>query len=129
MSNPPAPGATPPSPRPVSLFTLGFLLALFALFFFVVRYFYSPVETSPQNAAAENMGKDQEWRATNVSRRATLNEIRQAQAKQASSYGWADQKAGVVRLPLERAMELTVEQYGGRNQVRPVTLPRQNNSR
>jgi hypothetical protein len=27
------------------------------------------------------------------------------------SYGWVDQKAGVVRIPIERAMELVVKEY------------------
>lgn len=113
MSNPPviaSPGRTE-RPRPVSLFTIVFLLALFAAFFFVVRYFYRPADVAPQNAQAENLGKDLQWRATSESRRAALNELRQEQARKASTYSWIDQKAGVVQLPIERAMELTVEQY------------------
>lgn len=105
-------------PRPVSLFTTVFLLALFAVFFFVVRYFYTPADVAPQNGAAENLPKELAWRATSESRRATLNELRQEQAKQASSYGWVDQKAGVVRLPIERAMQLTIEQHGGKQPSR-----------
>ncbi|MDO8543483.1 MAG: hypothetical protein Q7S40_23840 [Opitutaceae bacterium] len=125
MSDTPAfTSTTPPAPRPVSLFTIVAVLVLFAAFFFVVCYLYSPVETAPQNAAAENMGKELEWRSTSVSRRATLAEVRQANARQATSYGWVDQKAGVVRLPIERAMELTVEQYRGKKPERPENPPR-----
>ena len=32
---------------------------------------------------------------------------------EADSYGWLDQKAGVVRLPIERAMELVAAEHGG----------------
>jgi hypothetical protein len=41
--------------------------------------------------------------------------LREQQAKQLNSYGWVDQKAGIVRLPIERAMELTVEKYGAKH--------------
>ena len=36
------------------------------------------------------------------------------QAKQAASYAWVDQKAGVVQLPIDRAMELTAAHYGSK---------------
>ena len=100
--------------RPVSLITTLFILALFTLFYFFVRHYYVPTATLPQNAPAENLGKDSEWRATNASRRAVLQELREKEAKQATSYGWVDQKAGVIQLPIERAMELTAEKYGAK---------------
>jgi len=30
-----------------------------------------------------------------------------------TSYGWVDQQRGVVRIPIERAMQLVVEESGG----------------
>ena len=101
-------------PRPVSLITTLFVLTLFIGFLFLVRHFYVPTATSPQNAVAENLSKDLEWKATNASRRAVLQELRAKEAKQATSYEWVDQKAGVVRLPIERAMQLTADQYGAK---------------
>lgn len=129
MSNTPVfvPPASSERPRPVSLFTTVFVLALFAAFFFVVRYFYQPADVAPQNAAAENLPKELQWRATSDSRRAALNELRQEHARQATSYAWVDQKAGIVRLPIERAMDLTVERYGGKQPAREPTTPRQGN--
>ena len=103
---------TPIPARPVSLITTLFILALFAGFYFVVRHYYVATETPPQNGAPDNLGKDFEWRATSESRRTALKELREKEAGQATSYGWADQKAGVVKLPIERAMELTAEKYG-----------------
>lgn len=100
--------------RPVSLFTVAFLFALFAAFYGVVKYSYAPVTVSPQNDAAEKLPKDLEWRSTAKARRAALTEMRDQQGKQASSYGWVDQKAGIVRLPLDRAVQLTAEQYSAR---------------
>jgi hypothetical protein len=99
--------------RPVGPFVIAFLMVLFAAFLLLVRYYYSPTATAPQNAAAEKMPKELEWRATATSRRAALNESQAEQAKLATSYGWVDQKAGVVRLPIERAMELMVKEQPG----------------
>lgn len=124
MSNPPASSLRPgEKPRPVSLFTSLFVLAVFAVFFFVVRQFYTPVEGGAQNGPVENLAKEMEWRSTSASRRAALTELRQAQAQQATSYDWVDKNAGVVRLPIERAMELTVEKYGGQAAPRPSRNP------
>ena len=78
---------TPVMPaRPVSLFTIVFLFAVFAAFLLVIRYFYNPAGTSAFNAAPDNMSKDLEWRANSASRRHTLKELRDAEAAQISSY-------------------------------------------
>jgi hypothetical protein len=102
--------------RPVSLFTIVFLLALFAAFFLVIRYFYRPAAALPHTVAAENYPKekDAEWRVNAENRRKALSDLRDAQTKQLSTYGWADQKAGKVQLPIDRAMELTAQQYGSK---------------
>jgi hypothetical protein len=98
--------------RPVSSITVIAILALFGVVFAVVRRYYHPTTVSAFNAPAENLPKDLAWKASHETRRATLNDLREAQAKQASSYAWVDQKAGVVQLPIERAMELTAQKYG-----------------
>jgi hypothetical protein len=38
-----------------------------------------------------------------------LNQIRTREDDQLDSYGWVDEKAGMVRIPIERAMDLLVE--------------------
>ena len=103
-----------PPARPVSLFTIVFVFATFAAFLLVIRYFYQPTATATFNAPPENLPKDLEWRASSEARRKTLAEVRQNAVKQATTYAWVDQKAGVVQLPVERAMELTVQKYGAR---------------
>ena len=103
-----------PPARPVSLFTVVFLLAIFAAFLLVIRYFYQPATVSTANAAPENLSKDIEWRATADARRKVLNEARRNEAQQLSTYAWVDQKAGVVQLPLDRAIELTAQKYGAK---------------
>lgn len=98
--------------RPVSLITIVFLFAVFAAFLVVVHHYYAPTPGLPQTAAPENLTKDLAWKATRESRRATLADLKKDQAKELDSYGWVDQKAGVVRLPIQRAMELTAQKFG-----------------
>jgi hypothetical protein len=112
--------------RPVSLFTIAFLFVLFAAFFVVVRRFYHEPAVAPFVATPENLPKDQEWRATRNSRRATLAELRKEQAAQASTYGWVDEKTHVVRLPIDRAMELTAQDLAAKQaprQTRDLPAP------
>jgi F0F1-type ATP synthase membrane subunit b/b' len=106
--------------RPVSLFTIVFLFAVFAAFLLVIRYFYQPATSSPFNSAAENISKDFEWKATSDARRKTLQELRDAESKKTSSYAWVDQKAGTVQLPIERAMELTARDLASKQQVKQI---------
>jgi hypothetical protein len=41
--------------------------------------------------------------------RGQLNGIRLAEEQTLSTYGWVDEKAGTVRIPIERAIELTAQ--------------------
>jgi hypothetical protein len=106
--------------RPVSLFTIIFLFAVFAAFLLVIRYFYHPTVASAFNATPDNISKDLEWRSNSATRRQTLKELHDNETKQASKYGWVDQKAGVVQLPIERAMELTARDLSSKQQVRQI---------
>jgi hypothetical protein len=44
-------------------------------------------------------------------RRQALEELRTATAEALNEYGWVDQAKGIVRLKIERAMELTVQEW------------------
>jgi hypothetical protein len=41
--------------------------------------------------------------------REDLRELREGEEQTLSSYGWVDRNAGVVRIPIEEAMKLTIE--------------------
>ena len=41
--------------------------------------------------------------------RGQLNQIRTNEETELNSYGWVDEKAGIVRIPIERAMDLIAE--------------------
>ena len=110
--------------RPVSLFTIVFLLAVFAAFLLVIRWFYHPTRASATSAQPENMSKELDWRATAEARRLTLAELRAKETQQVSGYAWVDKNAGVVQLPIERAMELTAQEYARQRGNRgPRDLP------
>ena len=84
------------------LVSILFIFVLFALFYFTVRHFYKP----EGNGTFVGDGIH-----TSVQRAENLQKLRAKEAKQAVEYGWVDQKAGVVQLPINRAMELTVQKY------------------
>ena len=93
------------SPRPVSVVTVLAIFFTFALFLLVIHYGYLP----KRNAAFTDDGvHTPELRAKN------LSDLREKQNAQAAKYGWVDQKTGVVQLPIDRAMELTVRQYSAK---------------
>jgi hypothetical protein len=91
------------TPRPVSLFTVLAIFVTFAAFLFVVYYVYLPKRTGTFSGDGIHTAQQREE---------NLRELRKKQHEQATRYGWVDQKAGVVQLPIERAMDLTVQQYG-----------------
>lgn len=105
---------TPTVARPVSLFTIVFLFAIFAAFLLVIRYYYRPAETPAFVSSGENLSKDLEWKATRDSRKKTLEDLRAAAGQKTTGYGWANKEAGAVQLPIERAMELTAQKYGAK---------------
>ncbi len=107
--------APAPVPRPVSLVAVATVFVLLSVYWpLAERVYVRHRAPAPQNQAPDNLPKEQAWRATPAARRAYLSELREKQARQAGAYAWVDQKSGVVQLPLERAMELIVEENGGK---------------
>jgi hypothetical protein len=106
---------TAPAPRPVSTVAVIAIFILLSVFGLMARKFYLHSHTpAPQNEVPDNLGKDQAWRATPALRRAYLADLRKAQAKQAQSYAWVDQKKGVVQIPIDQAMDLVIAEKGSR---------------
>ena len=101
-----------PAPRPVSLVTIAFVFFSFAIFALLARYAYSHHRpAAPQNEVAEHLSKDAAWKATPALRAQYLADLRAAQAKQAATYAWVDQKAGIVQVPIDRAIELVIKDH------------------
>jgi hypothetical protein len=90
-----------------SLISVLAVFTLFALFLAVVYYVYVPRRTGTFAGDGVRSSDD---------RKKTLLELQQKGQSQATTYGWVDQGKGVVQLPLDRAMELTVQQYAAKPQ-------------
>ncbi len=81
--------------------TFAAILGGFAIFALIVTIAYLP-----QRPAGVQQGA-----LTPRERTVRLMELRGKEQKQATSYGWVDQQKGVVQLPIERAMELTIQEH------------------
>lgn len=84
----------------------GFLTTLlaavggFAIFVIILVVAYLPTKPAPLPEGA----------LTPEERIAALTELRAKEQAAATTYGWVDQPKGVVRLPLDRAVELTINE-------------------
>lgn len=90
------------SPKSASLVTVAAIFFLFALFALLVHFIYRG------HGSGLFVG---DGIHTVEQREKNLAELNAKHDKQLSSYAWVDQKAGVVQLPIDRAMELTVQRY------------------
>lgn len=98
-----------PRPKPVSWISVAAIFGCFALFFFILYLAYLPNQKKPAEADLSQVPADERWMYSPDGRAAHLGELRGREKTELTTYGWVDQKAGVVRLPIDRAMELTVQ--------------------
>ena len=84
------------------MFTPVLVLAAFALFSWLAYRYYVPHASEVTPVAGV---------LTPAERTALLAEHRTKEASASTSYGWVDQKTGAVRLPIDRAIELTVKEH------------------
>jgi hypothetical protein len=89
-------------PHRTPVFTTVLVLVLFALFGFLARRYYAPgaARVDPIQGVM-----------TPAERKALLLEHQDKERAAATSYAWVDQQAGTVRLPIDRAIELTVRDH------------------
>jgi len=95
-----APNFTFPHRTPV--FTTVMVLLCFALFGWLAIKLYVP--RSHRIDRVEGV-------KTPAERKELLLDHRAKEHEALTTYGWIDQKAGVVRLPIDRAIELTVREH------------------
>jgi hypothetical protein len=89
-------------PHRTPVFTTVLVILMFALFGWLARKVYGP--TAAHVDAIEGV-------KTPAERKALLTEHLGKEQAAATSYAWVDQKAGTVRLPIDRAIELTVRDH------------------
>ena len=95
-----------PSDRKVLLSALGWIGVIFC-FFLVVAVAYLP------NRAVSQYQRDSQERYT------LRNETRGEQARLVDAYEWVNQPDGVVRIPVEQAMRITVEELRASQAAKP----------
>ena len=89
----------------LSVFSALVIAAVFAVFIVI----YAFVRQDPVPARSYSGGaEDEKWKDTSAGRGARLAELHEKEMTDATTYGWVDQNAGKVRLPIDRAMELTI---------------------
>ena len=89
-------------PHRTPVFTTVLVLLCFAVFGWLARKVYAP-----HAATVDRI----EGVRTPAERKTLLTEHDAKDQATATSYAWADQKAGSVRLPIDRAIELTVRDH------------------
>jgi len=94
--------------KSVSWVSVAAIFGCFALFLLLVYFAYLPHQSQAAYTLAAE-GAPEEL-ATPEKRREYLKELHSKEQAKGSSYGWVDQAKGVVHLPVERAMELTVQE-------------------
>lgn len=93
--------ATTKSVWPTALAVIG----VFAIFLLILLVAHRPAVPLDQVASAP---EEEQWKLTAEGREAKLQELRGQAQTGFRTYQWLDQGAGIVQLPVERAMELTV---------------------
>lgn len=81
------------------------IIGVFAIFLVIMQLAHTPVTPLSQ---ASNVPENEQWKLTEAGRKGKLVELRGAADATAHSYGWVNRDAGVVHLPVERAIELTL---------------------
>jgi hypothetical protein len=89
-------------PHRTPVFTTVIVLLCFAMFGWLAMKIYAPHASDVEKV---------EGVRTPEERKKLLTEHRTKEQTESATYGWADQKAGVVRLPIDRAIELTVKEH------------------
>jgi hypothetical protein len=89
-------------PHRTPVFTAIIVLIAFALFAWLANKIYRPHAYTVDKI---------EGVKTPEERKELLAEHRAKEKAESTTYGWVDQKEGIVRIPIDRAMELVVRDH------------------
>jgi hypothetical protein len=93
------------------------ILGCFVIFLVVLYLAYIPQRRTAPEVDLARIPPEEQWKYTPGGRQAHFTEMRAREAAAATSYAWIDKEKGVVRLPIDRAMELTLRELNdGRKQ-------------
>lgn len=86
------------------LVTLAAAIGGFAIFVLILVVAYLPAKPEPLPEGA----------LTPEQRKTALADLRAKEKQALTTYGWVDQANGVVRLPVDRAVELTINELNAK---------------
>ena len=122
---------TEPSPSPPlppgflegrASFWVTFLAAIgcFLIFLVVLFLAYLPGRNLAPEVDLTKIPAEEQWKYTAKGRQDHLDEIRAREKAAATSYAWIDKDKGIVQLPLDRAVQLTLQELNaGRKPANP----------
>jgi len=84
--------------------TLAAIIGGFAIFLLILFIAYLPQAPAPLPEGSK----------TPAERATLLSDLRAKEKAAVSTYGWVDQATGVVRLPTDRAVELTIKELNAK---------------
>lgn len=92
-------------------FWVTFLVALgcFVIFLVVLFIAYIPQRRTTPEVDLSKVPPEEQWKYTPEGRKAHLDEMRAREQAAATSYAWIDKSKGIVQLPINRAMQLTLQ--------------------
>lgn len=90
--------------------TLLAALGCFVIFVVILDLAYIPQRRMAPEVDLSKIPPEEQWKYTPEGRQAHLDEMRAKEKAAATSYAWIDKVKGVVQLPLDRAVELTLQE-------------------
>jgi hypothetical protein len=100
-----------PQRTPVFTAIVVILAAIFCGWLINKWYDPAPVFNARGNANPTDFSEDQRWKMTADGRAKALEELQQKSTTAATSYSWVDQQKGIARIPIDRAIDLTVKDH------------------
>ncbi len=88
--------------------TLIAALGCFVIFLVVLLLAYLPQRRAAADVDLARIPPEEQWKYTPAGRQAHLDEMRARERTAQTTYAWIDRGKGVVQLPIDRAMELTL---------------------
>lgn len=106
--------------RPILVFTIGLVVAIIVVYLIVTAMFrIFATEAADRDTSAgvplalQVPGTEEHLPPQpriQVNPAADLKALRQREEAALATYGWVDERAGIVRIPIEQAMQLVLEQ-------------------
>ena len=110
MNPPPDSSIETTGPRAEFWVTLLAAVGCFVVFLAVLVVAYIPARRMAPQVDLSKIPPEEQWKYTPEGRQAHLNEMRAREIAVATSYAWIDKDKGLVQLPIDRALVLTLQE-------------------